>query len=307
MARPRKNLTTMPVTVPVPSQATAQQPQVANSPTAPVASVKNDVLFFIEKTKRGIDKDCIDKVETELSSIQSGKEVLLVIHTFGGDVYSSVLIVRIIQQKFSTIKAIIPDYAFSSGTIMSLGADEIHMDCDAMLGPLDLPMEHPHDGSEISSLDITNTLTNIASICTSVGMQMYAKLRGNDDGDLKMGKEKAATIAFDSATKMVQPIIDKIDPFILQRGFRETRIGLYYAIDLLYSRMMKGNFQLAMKTSRSLVNDYPSHGYGIFRDEARDSLKLKVLDLEKLGDWVAVKPTFEKYKDDSRYIKYLSL
>lgn len=303
MARPRKKLVTTqaPATI---STTKLQQPLAANTPVVPV---KHDVLLFIDRMKDGIDYNCVSKVETELANIQQGKEIFLVIHTFGGDVYSSVRIIRIIQQKFLNIKAIIPDYAFSSGTIMSLGADEIHMDCDAMLGPLDLPMEHPHDGSEISSLDITNTLNNIASICTSVGMQMYSKLRNNNDRGLKMGKEKAASIAFDSATKIVQPIVQQIDPFILQRGFRETRIGLYYAIDLLYSRMMSGNFPQAMKTSSSLVNDYPSHGYGIFRDEARDTLSLKVLDLEKLSEWTTVKPIFDKYKDARRYIKYFSL
>jgi ClpP class serine protease len=116
MARLRKNFTiNAPVSI---TSSPIQQPQMT---TVPTAKSKLHVLLFIEKTKDGIDPDCISKVETELANIQKSKEVLLIIHTLGGDVYSSVRIIRIIQQKFLNIKAIIPDYAFSSGTIMSLG------------------------------------------------------------------------------------------------------------------------------------------------------------------------------------------
>lgn len=218
----RKRNTTMPTTQPQIQQITPQQTQQGAN-QASIASVKNEVIFFIDKTKSGINYNCIDKVEKELGGLQNKNDVFLIIHTYGGDVYSAVRIMRIIQQKFKKIRVIIPDFAYSSGTIMSLGSDEIFMDCDAMLGPLDLPMEHPHDGSQISSLDITNTLNNIASICTSVAMKMYSELREDDNKDLKMGKEKAAEIAFDTSTKIIRPIVDKIDPFILPKAVEKKK------------------------------------------------------------------------------------
>jgi len=175
-----------------------------------------------------------------------------------------------------------------------------------MLGPLDLPMEHPADGSQISSLDITNTLSNLSSICTSIATTIYAKLR-EDNSNFKLGKTEASKISFDTATKIISPIVSKIDPYYLQRGYRETRIALYYSIDLLTVRMMKDNFYQALDTSSALVNNYPSHGYGIFRDEAKNTLKLNVSNLENLKEWKLFEPTFNKVKDKTRYIKYLQI
>ena len=187
---------------------------------------------------------------------------------------------------------------------MSIGCNEIYMSESSTLGPLDLPMEHPKEGSTISSLDITNTLTNLASICTSIGIQIYTELR-KDNEDLKLGKDAASKLAFNTASKIISPIIDKIDPFSLQRGYREAKIGLTYAIDLIYSRMMKDDFYQAVSTSSALVNNYPSHGFGIFKNEAENVLKLKIKDLDTLSLWKQIETQFNKLKGDySKYVKY---
>lgn len=247
------------------------------------------VLYFIE-CGDGIESGHVEIIEQKLKEV-SGDLLYLVIHTNGGDVYSAVRIMRILQSKFKKIQVLIPDYAYSSGTIMSLGADEIWMAVDATLGPLDKPIEHPSDGTTISSLDVTQTLTNLASICNSTALEIFEQLRkyGNS---LKLSKVEAAKLAFDTASKIVNPIIEKIDPYNLQRGFREAKIGLFYAFDLLNSRMMKNNPRQAMQTSHKLVNDFPSHGYCIFRDEVELSLKLTVHNLESLQLWKVIEPRF---------------
>ena len=48
-------------------------------------------------------------------------------------------------------------------------------------------------------------------------------------------------------------------------------------------------------------------GYGIFRDEAKNTLKLNVSNLENLKEWKLFEPTFNKVKDKTRYIKYLQI
>lgn len=273
------------------------------SASAPVQKQDVNILYFIETSKQGINPNHTKVIQRQLENI-TGDKLFLLLHTYGGDIYSAVKIMKILQNKFKEIIVIIPEYAFSSGTVMALGCDEIQMGVSSTLGPLDLPMEHPKEGSIISSLDITNTLTNLASICTSIGMQVYKELR-KDDEDLKLGKDFASKLAFETATKIVHPIIDKIDPFNLQRGYREAKIGLSYAIDLLYSRMMKGNITQALETSSALVNDYPSHGFGIFKEEAENVLKLKIKAMESEPVWLAISQNFNTLKTDyTKYIKY---
>ncbi|EKD94411.1 MAG: SppA protein [uncultured bacterium] len=267
------------------------------------SQITNHVLYFIEQSKLGITEYCLQQIETQLLNI-SGESVFLVIHTLGGDIYTAVRIVLILRDKFKKIKVLIPEYAYSSGTIISLGGHEIYMDKDAMLGPLDKPMEHPTDGSEISSLDITKTLPNISSTGLSMAMSIYKKLRNNDDKDLRIGKIEAAKIAFKTTTEIITSITSKIDPYHLQKGYRETQIARNYALDLLSSGMMKDDFYLAIETSNSLVNNYPSHGYGIFRKEAKDVLKLNIMNLEDLPEWSKIKPEFDIIKSKARYFNY---
>lgn len=262
-----------------------------------------NLLYFIETSQKGINSAHPKIVKKQIEGV-TGDKLFLIIHTNGGDIYSAVKIMQILQKKFQEIIAIVPDYAYSSGTVMSIGCNEIYMSESSTLGPLDLPMEHPKEGSTISSLDITNTLTNLASICTSIGIQIYTELR-KDNEDLKLGKDAASKLAFNTASKIISPIIDKIDPFSLQRGYREAKIGLTYAIDLIYSRMMKDDFYQAVSTSSALVNNYPSHGFGIFKNEAENVLKLKIKDLDTLSLWKQIETQFNKLKGDySKYVKY---
>ena len=61
----------------------------------------------------------------------------LVLHTPGGLVLASVQIARAIQAHQAKVTVHVPHYAMSGGTLIALAADEIVMDCHAVLGPVD--------------------------------------------------------------------------------------------------------------------------------------------------------------------------
>lgn len=298
--RPRNNPTPAQPHQTVTTSASSTVPIALSSPTP------KNVLYFIECSDGGIAPSLVDAIENKLDGV-SGDLLYLVIHTYGGDVYSAVKIMRILQHKFKEIRIIIPDFVYSSGTIMSLGGDKIYMAVDASIGPLDKPLEHPNDGSDISSLDITQALTNLASTTKSIGNTFYKNFRSSD-GDpegIKLSKHHAAQLAFETATKIINPIVEKIDPYNLQRGFRQAEIGFNYAADMLNSRMMKTSFRQSLLTSYKLVNDYPSHGYGIYRDEVKSVLKLTVENLEDLVEWSTFEPKFKDLKRWKQKIEYM--
>jgi hypothetical protein len=290
--RPRKN------PVPAPQAKAAKQvvaPAVSQAPN-------KNALFFIEQSEGGIGRKDINLVEKALEG-RSGDLLYLILQTYGGDVYSAVKIMRILQFKFKEIKIIIPDFVYSSGTIMALGGDKIFLDVDACIGPLDKPMENPRDGSDISSLDITNTLTNLASTIESIATAFYRSLR--NDGKIKLSKIEAAKLAYDSSLNIVNPIINKIDPYFLQSGYRQTQIGLRYAVDMLTSRMKAKNIREAISTALSLVNNYPAHSYGIYRDEAKYVLNLEIENLESMIEWINLKTKFDALKTSLNTIEFM--
>ncbi|MGC7846813.1 SDH family Clp fold serine proteinase [Desulforudis sp. 1088] len=61
----------------------------------------------------------------------------LVLHTPGGLVLASEQIARAIQRHPAKVTVFVPHYAMSGGTMISLAADEIIMDENAVLGPVD--------------------------------------------------------------------------------------------------------------------------------------------------------------------------
>lgn len=65
------------------------------------------------------------------------KPVDLIIHTPGGQLHASIQIARALKNHNAKTRVFIPHYSMSGGTIIALGADEIVMDKDASLGPID--------------------------------------------------------------------------------------------------------------------------------------------------------------------------
>ena len=61
----------------------------------------------------------------------------LILHTPGGLVLASDQIAYALKRHEGTVTVFVPHYAMSGGTLVALAADEIFMDADAVLGPVD--------------------------------------------------------------------------------------------------------------------------------------------------------------------------
>jgi ClpP class serine protease len=61
----------------------------------------------------------------------------LILHTPGGQLLASVQIARALRKHLKKTRVIIPHYSMSGGTVIALAVDEIVMDKDAVIGPID--------------------------------------------------------------------------------------------------------------------------------------------------------------------------
>jgi ClpP class serine protease len=77
----------------------------------------------------------------------------LILHTPGGLVLASEQIARIIMNRESKVTVFIPHYAMSGGTLIALAADEIVMDENAVLGPIDPQLGEYPAASVLKVLD----------------------------------------------------------------------------------------------------------------------------------------------------------
>ena len=66
-----------------------------------------------------------------------GPNVDVVIHSPGGELEATESLVKLLRRRFDNVRFFIPNVAKSAATMMALSANEIWMDPDAELGPID--------------------------------------------------------------------------------------------------------------------------------------------------------------------------
>jgi len=105
-----------------------------------------DVLTFFGPLVRGIDDMFKQHVESIKQTQTSQREHLVIILTTpGGDVETVERIVNTLRYHYSEISFLVPDYAYSAGTILCMSGDSVYMNYYSVLGPID-PQVQRSDG-----------------------------------------------------------------------------------------------------------------------------------------------------------------
>ena len=86
---------------------------------------------------RFIDIEDSEAIVRAIRTTPPEKPIALILHTPGGLVLAASQIAMALKRHPAKKVVIIPHYAMSGGTLIALAADEIWMDPDAVLGPLD--------------------------------------------------------------------------------------------------------------------------------------------------------------------------
>jgi len=81
----------------------------------------------------------VEDAEQVLRAIREtgDRPIDIIMHTPGGQMHASIQIARALNNHKEKVRIMIPHYCMSGGTIIALAADEIVMDPDAIIGPID--------------------------------------------------------------------------------------------------------------------------------------------------------------------------
>lgn len=127
------------------------------------------------------------------------KPIDLIIHTPGGLVIAASQIARVLRTHKPGITAIVPQYAMSGGTFLCMAADQILMDENAMLGPVDPQLNGMPASAYMRVLkekeknavgDDTMMMADMAQKATAQLQQMAYELLKP-----KLGEERATEVA----------------------------------------------------------------------------------------------------------------
>lgn len=106
-----------------------------------------------EENEDFINIEDTEHVLMNIRQTPGDREVDLIIHTPGGLVLASEMIAMAVKHHPSKVTVIIPFYAMSGGTLIALAADEIIMEKDSVLGPLDPQIGGAPAGTLLSLLE----------------------------------------------------------------------------------------------------------------------------------------------------------
>lgn len=196
------------------------------------------------------------------------KNLLLILATPGGIADSAYRIAHGIQRIYRTQEngggsfiLYVPDWCKSAGTILALGADKLIMADLAELGPIDVQLQKDEEvGTWTSGLNAFEALSTLHDQCTALYEKTFKQLRM---GPLGFSTKVAADASTRLTVGMLEPIFSQIDPMRLGEITRFVNISMEYG-----RRLRTAN--VGEETVTKLVISYPSHGFIIDRQEARE-------------------------------------
>ena len=207
-------------------------------------------VFLFDKYD-SINKLHSDNIYKSISNLDNEKDILLILLSGGGHIEPAYLISKTCK-RLSKDKFVIsiPRQAKSAATLISLGADELHMGLLSELGPID-----PQFGG-FPALGFTNALRRIASLSSEFP----------GSGDM--------------FAKYLSAHLDLKDLGYLER-INES--AAQYAERLLTGKSFP-NDQTPEELADHFTNHYKDHGFVIDIDEATNLLGHKVV-LEKTREY----------------------
>lgn len=193
-------------------------------------------------------------------------QAYLFLATYGGDPDAGFRIARGLRHHYEKLTVVVPSFCKSAGTLLAIGADELVISDLGELGPLDMQLKKPDELFDMSSgLDITQAMAFLRTQSTDILKSTLVDLKV----DLEVTTKLSAEIATKMAHGLVSPIYAQIDPYKI--GESQRAISIAFA----YGKRLNDKIQNLKSDDslRSLVLDYPSHGFVIDRKEASNVFK----------------------------------
>jgi Serine dehydrogenase proteinase len=238
-----------------------QRPPILTAKTQKlVATLQKELdlplLVYWVSTGGSICQNDVIAMSRLLRPAKKQSKVALFLKSDGGNPEAALRFVHLLRQKFDKVTLLAPFECASAATMVALGANEIHMGPTSYLTAVDSSLKH-----DLSPVDHHNYLV-------SVSQDEVMRI-------LRLWKEQK------SGGNPFPEVYKYLHPLVLGALDRSSSLSMRICRELLSYHV--SNPAKAMKISRALNYDYPSHSYPITAHEAR-RLGLNVRDLDPAVD-----------------------
>jgi len=227
-------------------------------------SFNGPILFGVDDLLRNvIEKKCRQKQDIP----QKDRRLVVILTTYGGYIEVVQRIVDTFRAHYPVVEFVVPNYAYSAGTVLVMSGDAIHMDYYGRLGPIDPQIETQQAGRMVPALGY---------------LEQYSRLiKKAQDGDITAAEVQLLINGFDQAELYQYEHQRELSIALLKEWLTKYKFKSWQV-----TRTRKKKVTVQMKKSRAAqiakkLNDtekWHSHGYGISKDVLERDLNLIIDD-----------------------------
>lgn len=119
-----------------------------------------DVFVYYGELIDGVEADVKQIIEQICKEDQKHRTLYVILTTPGGSLNPVKRMVNIFRNFYTEVNFIVPDYAYSAGTVMCCSGDKIYMDYYSVLGPID-PQVMNKDGKFVAALGYLDKINEL--------------------------------------------------------------------------------------------------------------------------------------------------
>ena len=237
------------------------------------AKMQGDCIFINSMISSPLD----DSFRVALEQIRSKSDesekshLIVVLQTTGGYMETVERLVAVMRTHYEEVSFVIPNFAYSAGTVLVLSGNRIFMDYYSVLGPIDPQVPSKETSRSLPGLGV---LAKFDETCKAINESESEKNCRAELAYLVKQFEPEQLFAIEQAKQHGISLITEWLPKYKFKDWKKTETRGYIVTDNLRERRAK-------KIAETLgdVEKWHSHGRGIsMRELTGDDLKLKIDD-----------------------------
>lgn len=239
--------------------------QLDERATAIAKAFRSDILTLSGPLVVGVD-DIIRVVIEDIRSGSKNRSLTVLITTLGGYIEVVQRIVDTLRHHYRHINFVVPNYAFSAGTILVMSGDAIYMDYYSRLGPID-PQVETAKGVPVPALGYL--------------IQWERLLKKAQAGKLTVPEIQLMVDGFDQAELYKYEQSRNLSITLLKKWLVKYKFKNWKKTE---TKRIRVTHKIRVKRAEAiakLLNDtdkWHTHGHGISMEVLRRELKLKIDD-----------------------------
>lgn len=255
----------------VPTSANDFIERELNDRLAAVAQVFDaDALCIVGDLYTGMDRFVrvmVEDLQQPIAQALPSNRLVVILTTAGGHIEAVKRIVEILRHYYDHVAFVVPDYAFSAGTVLAMSGDEIWMDYFSRLGPIDAQVES-RGGRWVSAIGYL--------------VQWERLMAKAGEGTLTAAEFQLMLTGFDQAELYQYEQLRELSVTLLKEWLVNYKFKNWAVTESRQIPVTAEERELRAEEIGRTLNDpnrWHSHGSGIPMSVLREELKLLIDDL----------------------------